>query len=112
MFSFFESIAFESFCNLRIAFAVSLTAHSEVHTNFSSFTHEMSIQILNHLFIRRLSYANHVFCCESQFAIIFNFFEFFSRLTTLWAFFWSGVTFVNKTTNFANKFFHLIDFKS
>ena len=41
MLSFFKSNALISFSNFRVAFAVSLAAHSQVHANFGALTHEI-----------------------------------------------------------------------
>ncbi len=61
MFSFFESIALESLGNFRIAFAVSLTRHGQIHAYFAAFTVEMSEEILDHLFVAAFGYTDLVF---------------------------------------------------
>lgn len=48
MFCFFPCISLESICNFRITFAICLTGHSKIHTNFGTFTVEMSVQVFNH----------------------------------------------------------------
>ena len=53
--SFFPSVAFESLSNFGITLTVSLTAHSQVHTNFGALAVEVSVQILNHFFVATLS---------------------------------------------------------
>ena len=49
MLSLFESIALEGLCNLGIALAVSLTAHSQIHANLAALTIEVVAQVVDHL---------------------------------------------------------------
>ena len=44
-----EGIALESLSNLRIALAVSLTGHSQIHTYLATLTIEVVAQVVNHL---------------------------------------------------------------
>ena len=105
--SFFPSITFESFCYFRIAFAVSLTAHSQVHTNLSTFAHEVIVQVFNHFFVTTFSYTDYVFVYKLQTTFsFFHFFEFRSRSFTQRTLFGSCFTFVNVTTNCTDKLFH------
>ena len=66
VFSFFPSVAFESFSDFGITFAIGLTAHSQIHTNFSAFTHKVVVQVFNHLFIATFCYTDSVFCDKLQ----------------------------------------------
>ena len=107
MFSFFPSIAFESFSNFRITFTVSLTAHSQIHTNFCTFTHKVVVQIFNHFFVTTFSNTNHVLVSKFQTTFCFyHFVELRSGCFTQRTLFRSCITFMNITTNCTNKLFH------
>ena len=62
MFCFFPSITFESFSNFRITFAVCLTAHCQIHTNFTAFSVKMSNQTFVNIFF------NFVCCTYADYA--------------------------------------------
>ena len=70
VFSLFPCKALESLSDFRIAFTISLTAHSQIHTNFCAFTHEVSVQVLDHLFVATFSYAYSVLGNKFQSGII------------------------------------------
>ena len=55
MLSLLQCIAVESLGNLRIALAVSLTSHSNVHTDLATLTIIVVAQLLNHLFRNALN---------------------------------------------------------
>ena len=52
-----EGIALESLSNLRIALAVCLTSHSQIHTNLTTLTVEVVAQVVNHLLANALGLA-------------------------------------------------------
>ena len=45
----FKSITLESLGDFGVAFAVGLAAHGQIHADFGSLTHEMGVQVLNHV---------------------------------------------------------------
>ena len=55
--SLLESIALESLCDLRIALAVSLTTHCQIHTNLTTLTVEVVTQVVDHLLTHTLGLA-------------------------------------------------------
>ena len=114
MFSFFPSVTFESFSYFRITFAVCLTAHSQIHTYFSTFTHEVIVQILDHFFVTTFCNTDNVFVSKRQCATFYfnNFYELAGRSFTQWTFLRSCVTFMNVTAYSTSKFLHfLLNFK-
>ena len=107
VFSFFPSVALEGFCDFRIAFAVGLTAHGEVHAHFGAFAHEMGVEVLYHFGVAAFGYTDFVFCHEFNGFFLGEFFEFALGGAAEGAFFGSFVTFVNITANCADEFlFH------
>ncbi len=66
MLSLLKGIALESLCHLRIALAVCLTAHSEIHAYLTALTIEMVEQVLNHLLVGTLlaGSAQLMYCGE------------------------------------------------
>lgn len=107
VFSFFPCVTLESFSNFGITFAVCLTAHSQVHTNFGAFAREVCIEVLNHFFVAAFSHTYFVFSYEVQTLALNEFFEFRGRNATLRTFFGSVFTFVYIAANGANEFlFH------
>lgn len=85
MFSFFESDPFVGFSHFRISFAVSYTAHSQVHTNFGAFTGEVLMQAFQDSFIYAFGNAYNVFVSVFFYAFL-QFIEFIFRCTALRAF--------------------------
>ncbi|EJW94980.1 membrane protein [gut metagenome] len=107
VFSFFPSITLESLSDFGITFAVSLTAHSEIHTNFRAFTVEVSVEILDHFIVATLSYTYFVFSYKSQRSRLVEFLELRSGNATLGALFGCMFAFMYITTYGADKFlFH------
>ena len=64
MLSLFESVALESLCNFRIALAVRLAAHREVHAHFGTFSSEIIMERLHNLSILHLAVAEFVLAGE------------------------------------------------
>ena len=111
VFCFFPSITLESFSYFGITFTVSLTAHSQIHTYFCTFTHEVVVQVFNHFIITTFSYTDHVFVSKRQrtvFCGFYNFYELAGRSFTQRAFLRSGITFIYVTAYSTSKFFHFL----
>lgn len=53
----FPSVTLESFGYLRITFAVSLTAHGQIHTHLGAFAHKVSVQAFQDHWIDTFSYT-------------------------------------------------------
>ena len=107
----FESIALESFCNLRIAFAVGLTAHCDVHSDLGAFAHEVVLETLKYesAFLSLRDFvgdSDYMLGNELQTCSLFHLLEFRSRNFALRAELRSGVTFVNIAANRADPFSH------
>ena len=60
MLSLFESVALESLCNFRIALAVRLAAHREVHADFGTFASEIIVERFHNLSILHLAVSEFV----------------------------------------------------
>ena len=110
--SLLKSVTLESLSNFRIALAVSLTAHCQIHTNLTTLTIEVSLKVLNHL-------SSCIFLACSTKSVnssksrtvhwVFHFLELASRSLANRALLRSLCTFMNITTYCANKFlFHNI----
>ena len=106
MLSFFKRIFFESLCNFRITFTVCLTAHCQIHTNFTAFSVKMSNQTFVNIFFNFVccTYADYVFSCIACFFCLLI--KFVSRSFTNWAEFRCLVSYMNITTYTTYKFFH------
>ena len=74
--SLLPSVALESIGNFGITLAVSLTGHSEIHTNLSTLTHEMIVEILLHLVVYILGYTELMLSDEFKKCSLIKFFEF------------------------------------
>lgn len=61
VFGFFEGVAFEGFGDFRIAFAVGLAAHSEIHSDFRRLAEEVCVEVLNHFVAGTFGDADFVF---------------------------------------------------
>ena len=107
MISLLEGIALESLCNLRIALTVSLTGHSQVHTNLTALSVEVITQVLNHLITHtlRLTVTNLMDGGIGHIGIILQFRELRGGSLTDWALLGSSVAFVDISTNGTDKLF-------
>ena len=70
--SLLPSVALEGLGDLGITLAVSLTAHSQVHTNLGALAHEVVLQTLPQLGIRTLTVTQLMLGHEVQSAILDN----------------------------------------
>ena len=107
--SLFPSIALEGVSYFRITFAVSLTAHGQVHTNFGAFTHEVVVQVLDHLVVATFSYADDMFVSKGQRTAgsLFNYLnELAGRSLTQGALLGSSIAFIDVAANCTSKFLH------
>ena len=66
MFRFFECDAFVGFGNFRISFAVRLTAHCEIHSDFGAFSVEVGAESFDDFRINSLHGTDSVFVCPDQ----------------------------------------------
>jgi hypothetical protein len=60
MFGFFPSDALVGFCHFGITFAVGLTTHRQIHSNFVAFSGKMCLQTFQHFGINALSNTKSV----------------------------------------------------
>ena len=110
VFCFFPSVALESLCHFGIAFAVCLTRHGEIHSDFGAFSVEVSVEVFDHFFVAAFCYANFVFSHERESAFFGEFFELGSGNAAHGAFFGSVLAFIDETANGADEFlFHDVD---
>ena len=107
MVSLLKSITLESLGNLRIALAIGLTSHCEVHTDFATLAIEVVAQVLNHLFADTLglTITNLMNGGVGHISIFLQFRELRGRSLTDGALLGSRIAFVNITTNGADKLF-------
>ena len=107
MVCFLKSIALEGFGNFRIAFAVGLAAHRQIHAHLGAFAHKMILQALKHLCIHTFCHSDHMFVGPGQPLAFDHLFEFRTRDFALRAKFGCCISFVNVTANGTNEFlFH------
>ena len=107
VFCFFPSVALESLCHFGIAFAVCLTRHGEIHSDFGAFSVEVSVEVFDHFFVAAFCYANFVFSHERESAFFGEFFELGSGNAAHGAFFGSVLAFIDETANGADEFLFL-----
>ena len=109
MLRLFKGIALERLGNLRIALAVGLTAHCQVHTHLGALAVEIVVETFQNLGILYvLGHAKHVLGHKHQRALGLCYFnEFFTRHAAQGAFLGSGVTFVDISAYGASKFCHI-----
>ena len=106
--SFFECIALEGLCDFGIAFAVGLTAHCEVHANFTALAVEVSGKVFDHFLVAVFGYADFVLSNECKLGFGVEFIEFAAGCAADRALFGSFVTFVNIAAYGADEFlFHI-----
>ena len=101
---FFKSVALESLSDFGIAFAVGLTAHGQVHSDFGGLAHEMGIQVLDHVFASAFGNADDVLGYEIQGRVFINDLP-FNNLFALRAALRRFFSLVDIPANRADKFF-------
>ena len=99
-----KGIALEGLGDFRIAFAVSLARHSQIHSYFGTFTFEVGLQAFPDLRVAALGHANLMLGDKLQAGIFAQLFELAGRSFTLGAAFRGFGTFENVTANCADKF--------
>ena len=104
MLCFFECIALVSLCDFRIAFTISLAAHSEVHADFGALAREVLAKAFEDARINVLGNADAMLICERHLTALLN--ELGCRSMADRALSRSCFAFVNITANRANKLFH------
>ena len=102
--SLFESITLESLGYFGITFAVGLTAHGQIHTYLAAFAFEVRLQAFPYFGIAAFGNADYVLCYELEVAVLFQLFELASGNFALRAALRGFWTFVDVSTNGANKF--------
>lgn len=75
MLGFLKSIALESFSDFRIAFAVGLTRHCQIHPDFAAFAVEMGCKVFYHFFVAAFGHSDFVFSNEFKASLIVHFLE-------------------------------------
>ena len=105
VFGLFESVTLVGVSDFRIAFALGLTAHGEVHADFRAFAGEVGLEAFDDLRIRVGGNTDGVLASPLQFFGFFNF-EFRAGAFALGAERGGLVTFVDITADGANKTFH------
>src|SRR5574344_102508 len=105
MLCLFKSITFECLCYFRVAFTVCLTTHSKIHTDLTTFTVEVRIQIFNHLLISTF-FAGSTYNMNSFKIQALRFYQLrkftFGSLAN-WTFLWWFSSFINIATYGTNK---------
>ncbi len=76
MFGFFNGVALEGFCDFRIAFAVGLARHGQIHAYFGAFAFEVCAEVSLHFVIGIFCNADHVFGHEFESCAFVKFLEF------------------------------------
>ena len=100
----FPSVALEGFGDFGIPLAVGLTRHCQVHTDLGALTHEMGVEVLDHLGIAALGHADFVLGNELESLLGGQFLELRLGSAAERALFGSLVTFVNVAAHCADKF--------
>lgn len=90
----------------RVALAVGLTRHGQIHAHFGAFAVEMRCQILDHFFVTALSLADLVLGHECKRGCLVEFLELAAGCATQRALFGSLFAFMNVATYCANKFLY------
>ena len=108
MLGLFPCVTFVCFGYFRIAFAVCLAAHGQVHAYFCAFPGKVCVEVFYHFRIAAFCHSYLVFGNERQaFGRFYQFLELAGRNMALWAFFRRGVAFVYITAYGADEFlFH------
>ena len=106
VFGLFESVTLEGVGDFRIAFALGLTAHGEVHADFRAFAGEVGLEAFDDLRVRVGGDADGVLASPLQIFRFFNF-EFRAGALALGAERRGLVTFVDITADGAYKTFHV-----
>ena len=101
MVCFLKSIALEGFGNFRIAFAVGLAAHRQIHADFAAFAGEVFAQAGNNAFVQAFGNADSVFIGISLIFFVHNLKRFGAADRT---YFRHGVAFDNLSADCANVF--------
>ena len=99
-----ESISLESLCNFRITFAVSLTAHCQIHSDLTALTVEVSLKTFMNLFVAVLGNTDDVLAGPALRAFFLELSEFVSLCMTYRTFCRRVLTFIyisaDKTSEF------------
>ena len=99
-----ESISLESLCNFRITFAVSLTAHCQIHADLTALTVEVSLKTFMNLFVAVLGNTDDVLAGPALRAFFLELSEFVSLCMTYRTFCRRVLTFIyisaDKTSEF------------
>ena len=104
MLCFFECIALVSLCDFRIAFTISLAAHSEVHADFGAFSFKVSTKVLDDIFGCTLCNAYNMLCSPYLIGRLYS--ELGSRCVADRALRRCFSSFINITAYGTYKFFH------
>ena len=105
MLCLFESGLLVKSADFRITFADSLTGHGKIHADFGALAGEVHTEAFDDLRIDAFCNADAVLVSPGHRAGLL--FKLRSRRAALGAFFGSCFAFVNITTDFANKLFHI-----
>ena len=100
----FPSVTLESLSHFGITFAVSLTAHGQIHTYFCAFAHEVVVEVLNHFIVATFGNAESVLCYEVEATLFGQFLKLAGGNFAHGALLRGFGTFVDITTDGADKF--------
>ena len=107
MFGFLPSVTLEGLCDFGISLAVGLTRHGEIHADLGAFTHEVGVEVFDHLFVETFGDTDFMLGDELETSLGAHFLELAAGSATEGALFGSLITFVDITTYGADKFlFH------
>ena len=87
MFCFFPSSFFVVKTDFWIAFTMSYTSHSKIHTYFCTFTFVVCTKIHDDVFAHTLCHTYNMFRSPNSF-FFFLFYEFVRSYFTNWTYFW------------------------
>ncbi len=100
----FKGITSESLSNLRITFAVGLTAHCQIHADLGSLCHILGVKVFEHLITGAFGDADDMFGHKVKSGALVEDLP-FNYLFTLWASFRSFFSFINEAANWTYEFF-------
>ena len=104
MLCLFECISLERFRNLRIAFALCLTAHCQIHANLGALAVEVHYQAVIDFLVYALRNADLMLASKGSALFLLD--ELLSRRFALGAELRSLLTFIDITAYRTHKFFH------
>ena len=106
VFRFFKGVTLERVGDFRIALALRLTAHREIHSDFAAFAVEVGAKSVHDFLIVDLAVADRVDGRVGRFARFDQFLKLRRGRLALRALFRRNVAFVNVTADLADKFFN------